>query len=203
MSQAWLIGTFLPLFFFICGQKLRKSTISCVTSVRMKQLGSHWMDFHEIWYLRIFWKSVGKIEVLLLSHKNNGYFTWRPIYICNHVLLKFSLQWEMFLTKVVHKIKTHISCSVISPPLPNRAVYEIMWKNIVQPDRPQITIWRMRILCLITKATNAQSEYVTVLAFPRQQLPFRDSSVGGAAVHMTDRLRFGRTDELYETLGLW
>jgi len=27
----------------------------------------------------------------------------------------------------------------------NRAVYEIMWKNIVQPDRPQMTPWRMRI----------------------------------------------------------
>jgi hypothetical protein len=24
--------------------------------------------------------------------------------------------------------------------LENRAVYEIMWKNIVQPDRPQMTI---------------------------------------------------------------
>jgi hypothetical protein len=27
----------------------------------------------------------------------------------------------------------------------NRAVYEIMWKNIVQLDRPQMTPWRMRI----------------------------------------------------------
>jgi len=36
----------------------------------------------------------------------------------------------------------------------NRAVYGIMWKNIVQPDRPQKTIWRMRIVCWITKATN-------------------------------------------------
>ena len=34
-------------------------------SVRMEQLGSHWTDFHEIWYLNIFRKSVGKIQVLL------------------------------------------------------------------------------------------------------------------------------------------
>jgi len=27
----------------------------------------------------------------------------------------------------------------------NRAVYEIMWKNIVEQDRPQMTISRMRI----------------------------------------------------------
>ena len=34
-----------------------------------------------------------------------------------------------------------------------------MWKNFVEPDRPQITIWRMRIVCWITKATNTHSEY--------------------------------------------
>jgi len=29
----------------------------------------------------------------------------------------------------------------------NRAVYEIMWKNIVERGRLQMTIWRMRIAC--------------------------------------------------------
>jgi hypothetical protein len=32
-------------------------------------------------------------------------------------------------------------------------VYE-MWKNIIQPVRPQMTIWHMRIACWIHKATN-------------------------------------------------
>jgi len=36
----------------------------------------------------------------------------------------------------------------------NRAVYEIKWKNIVEADRPQMTIWRMRNSCCISKATN-------------------------------------------------
>jgi len=27
----------------------------------------------------------------------------------------------------------------------NRAIYEIMWKNILERGRPQMTIWRMRI----------------------------------------------------------
>ena len=40
------------------------------------------------------------------------------------------------------------------------AVYEIMWKNMVQPDRPQMTTWRIRIAYCITKATNTHSEYV-------------------------------------------
>jgi hypothetical protein len=36
--------------------------------------------------------------------------------------------------------------------------YEIMWKNIVEPGRPQMTIWRMHIACWIPKATNTHSE---------------------------------------------
>jgi len=44
-----------------------------------------------------------------------------------------------------------------------------MWKNILKPGRPQMTIWRMRILCWITKATDKHSEYVTLVALPWQQ----------------------------------
>jgi hypothetical protein len=31
---------------------------------------------------------------------------------------------------------------------------------------PQMAIWRMHIACWITKATNAHSEYVILIAFP-------------------------------------
>jgi len=41
----------------------------------------------------------------------------------------------------------------------SRAVYEIMWKNTVQPDRPLMTIWR-------TRAKNIHSDYVIIIAFP-------------------------------------
>jgi len=33
----------------------------------------------------LFGKSPEKIQVLLKSHKNNGYFTWRQIYIFDHI----------------------------------------------------------------------------------------------------------------------
>jgi glycine cleavage system regulatory protein len=36
--------------------------------------------------------------------------------------------------------------------------YEITWKNIVEPNMPQMTIWRMHIACRIPKATNTQSQ---------------------------------------------
>jgi hypothetical protein len=56
----------------------------------------------------------------------------------------------------------------VSPP-PNPAVYEVVLKNVVEADRPQRTIRRMRSACWINEATNTDSEYVILIAFQRQQ----------------------------------
>jgi hypothetical protein len=74
----------------------------------------------------------------------------------------------MFQREVVEKIESHMLCS-ITLFKENRAVYEIMRKNIVQPDRPEVTVRRMRIACWILKATNIHSEYAIFVAFPLQQ----------------------------------
>ena len=42
-----------------------------------------------------------------------------------------------------------------------------MCKNIVEPDRPQMTTWR--IACPMPKATDTQLEYLMLIAFPLQQ----------------------------------
>jgi len=52
-----------------------------------------------------------------------------------------------------------------------------MCKHIVKLDRPQMTIWRMRMACWITKATNTQSEYVIIIAFPLRQWLHERTSV--------------------------
>ena len=71
--------------------KLRKVTISFVMcallSVLMELLGSHWTDFHEVLYLRIFRKYVEKIQVPLKSDKSKGYFTLRPVHVFKHIWL--------------------------------------------------------------------------------------------------------------------
>jgi hypothetical protein len=64
----------------------------------------------------------------------------------------------MFQTKLVEKLKTHILCSVTF--FENRAVYEIMWKNILGWDKSQMTIWRMRIACWLPKTTNTHTQVV-------------------------------------------
>jgi hypothetical protein len=42
----------------------------------------------------------------------------------------------------------------------------MIWKIIVEPNRQQMTILRMRIVCWVPKATNIHSEYVILIAFP-------------------------------------
>jgi len=59
----------------------------------------------------------------------------------------------------------------------NRAVYEIMWKNTVELDNTQITVWRMRIAFWILKSTNTHSECVIVIALPLQQWLHERASV--------------------------
>jgi len=83
-------------------------------------------------------------------------------------LAQFFLEWEMFRTNVVGKIKTHIVCSITFFP-ENRTVCEITWENVVEWGRPQMTAWRMRIACWIPKPTNTHSHYVILIAFPLQQ----------------------------------
>jgi len=51
----------------------------------------------------------------------------------------------MFQTKVVERIKTLLILGNFFF-FKTCAVYEITWKNLVEPDRPQMTIWRTRIV---------------------------------------------------------
>jgi len=51
----------------------------------------------------------------------------------------------------------------------NRTVCEIIWKNNVEPDEPQMTIWGMCIAFWIPEAANTLSKYVTIIAFPQQE----------------------------------
>ena len=44
-----------------------------------------------------------------------------------------------------------------------------MWKITLEPDSPQMTIWRLHIACCISMATDIRSEYVIPGALPRQQ----------------------------------
>jgi len=69
----------------------------------------------------------------------------------------------MFQTECVEETKTHILCSVNFSE--NRDPYEIIWENLAEPYKPQMTIWRIRAACWINKATDVPSEYIILIAF--------------------------------------
>jgi len=71
----------------------------------------------------------------------------------------------MFQTKFLDKIKTHILCKVTFSPCQNCAVYEMMWKNIVEPDMPHDE----RALCAGYLRLETRSEYVILIASPMEQ----------------------------------
>jgi hypothetical protein len=69
-----------------------------------------------------------------------------------------------FLTNVVEEIK-HIFCSIF---FEHRALHEIMWKNLVEPGRLRMTIWRMRIACLYLRL-QTHTQYVIRFVSPLRQ----------------------------------
>ena len=72
----------------------------------------------------------------------------------------------MFQTTAAEEIKTHILRSIIF--FFKSCRLRVMWKNIVDADRPQMT-WRMRMAGCIPKAADTISEYVKLIVFPLQQ----------------------------------
>jgi hypothetical protein len=77
----------------------------------------------------------------------------------------------MLRMRVVEKIKTLVLCSVTFF-FKNSAVYEILWKSMVTARQAtdDNIIWHMRFVCWITEITDTHPEYVTLIAFPKQQL---------------------------------
>ena len=69
-------------------------------------------------------------------------------------LAEFSLEWEMFQTKFVEKIKTHILCSVTFSLTSCR-----LWDNVEKfgeaREAADETLWRMRVACWVNSTTRA------------------------------------------------
>jgi hypothetical protein len=151
----WYCNTVLYSFF----GRVRKSTKSdykirhVCSSVLMEQLRSHWTDSHEIRYLSIFQRPAEKIQLSLKSDTNNWYFAWGPTHT---FITSRSVLLRMRNVSDKNRRGNQNTRFVYSNffLFEIRAVYEIMWKNTVERGRPQMTIWRMGIVCWITKATH-------------------------------------------------
>jgi hypothetical protein len=90
-------------------------------------------------------KFVHKIKISLKSDNNNNNLIRKLTYLYHNMSLSSSYDEKYF--KRFTENQTTLLCSI--PIFRKSAFYEMVWKNVVQPDRPQIAIfiWRMRLAC--------------------------------------------------------
>jgi hypothetical protein len=124
--------------------------------------------------LECFSKMDRENSISLQSDKHNRYCTWGPIYIFDHISLNFSHgekcrenqynHFFFFENRAVYEVDC-IRVRDLAVPMhlglingPFVPVYEVVWKSNVEPDRPKMTRWRMRIACRIPKTTKCTLE---------------------------------------------
>ena len=129
-----LVLKYTKFLFIGAFAKFGKANISFVVSARlsvhMEQLGSHWTDFHQMWYLSISWNSVENRQELLNSVKSTykvKIISCRAPPAISNLSTKYCRENQN--TSYVQKLVFQ-----------NRAVCEIMWKSIAESGRPQMTI---------------------------------------------------------------
>jgi hypothetical protein len=143
-AQLYLVCFTSSFFRRVCKTAKSDCRPSHVCSfVRMEYLGYHGTDFHEIRCLSIFRKSRTSLRFIKIG-RDNGYSTWRPIYIYAHISLNSSWNEKCLDRSCRENQSTHFAMSNFI--FENPAVYEIMWKNIVELVEQQGIIWRMRML---------------------------------------------------------
>jgi hypothetical protein len=157
---------------------MRKATISFVMSVCLSVCLAVWP--HETTRLPLdgfSWNLIFDYFLKMCRAASSFIKLWKRITHTLHedlcafrwYLAELFLEWEIFPVKVVRKIKTRILWSVIFFP-ENGAVYEIIWKNMIGPHRPQMdNITRhIRCACWINKATDTL-KICDANFFPRYQ----------------------------------
>jgi hypothetical protein len=87
-------------------------------------------------YLNIFRKSIEKIQSLLKFDNNNEYIIWRPM--CIYDISLTSSNGKCFRQTYSENRNTHFMFGNFFSK--NRAPCEIMWENMIEPDRPHMTI---------------------------------------------------------------
>jgi len=133
----------------------------------MEELCSHWVDFHEIWRLNIFRKSVRKIQASVKYNKNNRYFTRRPTYIYVHISVSSSSNEKCF--RQTFQGKSKYTSIIIS-----FQMLCLLWDSLLQYGRNgqaayDNIILRMHFACWITKAIYKGTEFVIIIVLPLQQ----------------------------------
>jgi hypothetical protein len=150
--NTWRFGAYDV--FKACSQFWEKRLLpsSCLPvclPARIEQIGSHWTDFDEICYLNFFF-FLAKILTKLTGTFGEDVCTF--MIISRRILLKRrnGLDKSCRENQNTHFVFSNFFFFFSENP----AVCETMWKNMVEPERSQLTVRRMCVSCWITKATH-------------------------------------------------
>ena len=116
----------------------------------------------------IFRKPFYAFQVPRKFDKNNRYFTWRRISIYDHISLTSSYNEKFFWQELWRKCKhTRSTFKNLFSTKSCRLSDNV--ENIVDPERPQMTVWRMCIACWIPRSKSTYSKYIMLIDFLLQQ----------------------------------
>ena len=116
----------------------------------------------------IFRQYVTEIQASFKFDKNNGYSTWKLMYIYNNISLNFSYNQKYFKQKLQCKSK-HISCSITFSPKSCPLRDHVQKYGKARQSTNDNIMRCMRCLCWTSTATDTRSGYVILIAFPRQK----------------------------------
>jgi hypothetical protein len=143
----FLVPSWCPIPFFTAFKRVSKISGSFVTSVRLSLClfprlhGTTRLPLDRFSLNLIFdyfLNSVETVQVWLKSDNNNGYFTWRNVYSYHNISLNSSYNKKYFWQNLYRESKRTFYVQHFF--FENRAFYKIIYKNVVQPDRPQTPI---------------------------------------------------------------
>jgi hypothetical protein len=139
--EIWLsfLGAFAKLRKATISRLLASSCLSARPSVHSVQLRSYWTGFHQIWYLSCLRKSVTKINFSLKWKEKRLLFMKTYVHLWWY-LAAFFLELEMFHKKCRKNPNNFLWSVAISFFFKNRSVFQITWKNMIEPERRQIRI---------------------------------------------------------------
>ena len=122
-----------------CEKRLLVSSfLSVCPSVRMGRLGCHWMNFHEIWSLKILFLN---LSINFTFHRNLNKITGTV----HEGRYKFMVTSGLILLRMrnvsdnICIVNRNTFCVQHLFPI-KCAAYEIMWENMTQLDRSQMAI---------------------------------------------------------------
>ena len=138
-----------------CEKRLLASSCVCPSAWNNSAPTERIFMKYEIWvFFTICQENSSFIKI---GQGKKKYFTWRPLYIFDHMSLSFlTMRNVSNYSCIENQNKYFMFKTRFSKIVP----FMIMWEKFVKPGGSQMKIWRIRIACWVPKTTSKHSKYI-------------------------------------------